>query len=175
MITLKEWMEIVDYKITEGSDYNWSCYGHDAYSLDSWNGDQDGHSFTVIFDNKTQTVYEVQAHDYVNNRAYRMIDPDFKQAHDAESGVRSVLGNQAWDDVNYIDLEVDDDFIQKCLAIREGKTYDVRVSVPLDLEDDLLFDLMKRAHEKDVTLNKMVEALLQEAIDNAEMLKDWKA
>ena len=41
MITLKEWMELVDYRITEGSDYCWSCYGPDAYSLDSWNGDQD--------------------------------------------------------------------------------------------------------------------------------------
>jgi hypothetical protein len=175
MITLKEWMEITEYKITEGSSYGWSCYGHDVYTLDSWNGEQDGHSFTVIFGTQTQTVYEVQAHDYVNNRAYRMINPEFKAVYDAEASRRGTNVNEAWEDVDYVDLEVDDDFIQKCLAIREGEVYDTRVSVPLDLEDDVLFDLMKMAHERDVTLNQMVEALLRDAIANAEMLADWKA
>ena len=85
MITLKEWMELVDYRITEGSDYCWDCYGPDAHALDSWNGDQSGHSFCVIFDTKTQVVYEVQAHDYVHNRAYRLINPDFKNQHTDES------------------------------------------------------------------------------------------
>jgi hypothetical protein len=83
MITLKEWMELVDYRITEGSDYGWQCYGHDVHMMDSWNGEQDGHSFTVVFDTKTQTVYEVQAHDYVRNRAYRLINPDFIQVSKA--------------------------------------------------------------------------------------------
>ena len=54
MITLKEWMEIVNYRITEGSDFTWSCYGDNAYCLDSWDGDQNGSSFTIIFDTKTQ-------------------------------------------------------------------------------------------------------------------------
>ena len=175
MITLKEWMEIVDYKITEGSDFGWNCYGSNVHMLDSWNGEQDGHSFTVIFDTKTQTVYEVQAHDYVHNRAYRMINEDYRKKAKKEARKRDVNKDMAWDDVDYVDLEVDDDFFQKCLAIKAGEDYDTRVSVPLELDDDLMFDLMKRAHEKDVTLNKMVEALLQDAIDNAELLKEWKA
>ena len=72
---LKDWMEIVEYRITEGSDYGWQCYGPNVHMLDSWNGEQDGHSFSVIFDTKNQTVYEVQAHDYTNQRAYRWINP----------------------------------------------------------------------------------------------------
>ena len=52
MITMKEWMDLVNYRITEGSAYTWQCYGGNAYMLDSWNGEQDGHSFTVIFDTK---------------------------------------------------------------------------------------------------------------------------
>jgi hypothetical protein len=175
MITLKEWMEIVDYKITEGSDFGWNCYGSNVHMLDSWNGEQDGHSFTVIFDTKTQVVYEVQAHDYVHNRAYRMINEDYRKKAKKEARKRDINKDMAWDDVDYVDLEVDDDFFQKCLSIKAGEDYDTRVSVPLELDDDLMFDLMKRAHEKDVTLNKMVEALLQDAIDNAEMLKEWKA
>ena len=166
MITMKEWMELVGYRITEGSAYGWQCYGPDAYALDSWNGEHDGHSFTVIFDTKDQTVYEVQAHDYVHNRAYRMVNPDFAKKMKKEAKRRDVDKDEAWEDVNYVDLDVDDDFIQKCLAIREGEDYDTRVSVPLELEDDQLFDLMKMAHEQDLTLNQLVENILRQVVEN---------
>jgi hypothetical protein len=165
MITMKEWMELVDYKITEGSDFCWNCYGNDAYMLDSWNGEQDGYSFTVIFDTKTQVVYEVQAHDYVHQRAYRMVNEDFRKKLKKEARKRDVDKDMAWDDVDYVDLEVDDDFIQKCLSIKAGEDYDTRVVVPLELEDDMLFNLMKMAHEHDVTLNQMVEVVLRQVID----------
>ena len=172
MISLKEWMELVDYRVTEGGDYGWQCYGHDAHMLDSWNGDQDGHSFTVIFDTKNQTVYEVQAHDYVRNRAYRLINPDFVSAHDDESNGRGIEINQAWDDVNYIDLDVVDDFIQKSLAIRDGEEYDTRVQIEVNFDDAELLEYMKIAHDRDITFNQLVEIALKEAIDQHRMLND---
>ena len=165
MITLKEWMEIVDYRITEGSDYCWHCYGNDVHMLDSWNGEQDGHSFTVIFDTKTQVVYEVQAHDYVHQRAYRMINPDFQKKNRKEAKKRDIDKDNAWDDVDYVDLDVDDDFIQKCLAIRAGEDYDTRVSVPMEFSDQELLIYMKLAHEQDITFNQLVERALREAIE----------
>ena len=153
MLTLKEWMELVDYKITEGSDYFTNIPG--LYSLSSWNEQQDGFSFFIAFDPKdNQRVYMVEACDYARNRAYRLKDPDI------------ILDKQAWDDVDFTELDVDDDFIQKALAIKASDDYDTRVSVPLDLEDELLFDLMKRAHERDITLNQMVEEILREVIDS---------
>jgi len=164
---MKEWMELVGYRITEGSDYMWQCYGSNAYALDSWNGEQDGHSFTVIFDTKDQTVYEVQAHDYVHNRAYRMINPDFQKKNKKEAKRRDIDKKNAWDDVDYVDLEVDDDFIQKCLAIKAGEDYDTRVSVPMDFSDEELLQYMKLAHEQDITFNQLVERALREAIDRA--------
>ncbi len=172
MITLKEWMELVNYRITEGSDYGWRCYGHDVHMLDSWNGEQDGHSFTVIFDTKTETVYEVQAHDYARNRAYRLINPEFKSAHDDESNGRGIEINNAWDDVDYIDLDVDDDFFQKGLAIRDGEEYDTRVQIEVNFDDSELLQYMKIAHDRDITFNELVEIALQEAIDQHRMLND---
>jgi hypothetical protein len=165
MITMKEWMELVGYRITEGSDYMWQCYGSNAYALDSWNGEQDGHSFTIIFDTRDQTVYEVQAHDYVHDRAYRMINEDFQKKNRKEAKKRDIDKDNAWDDVNYIDLDVDDDFFQKCLAIREGEDYDTRVSVPMDFSDEELLTYMKLAHDLDITLNQLVERALREALD----------
>ena len=165
MITMKEWMELVGYRITEGSDYMWQCYGSNAQALDSWNGEQDGHSFTVIFDTRDQTVYEVQAHDYVHNRAYRMINEDFQKKNRKEAKKRDIDKDNAWDDVNYVDIEVDDDFIQKCLAIRAGEDYDTRVSVPMEFSDEELLTYMKLAHERDITFNQLVEQALREAIE----------
>jgi hypothetical protein len=165
MITIREWMELVDYRITEGSNYGWQCYGTDAYSLDSWNGNIDGHSFSIIFDTKDQTVYEVQAHDYVHNRAYRMINSDYLEAYTAEVTQRASWMSQAWDDVEYVDLEVDDDFFQKCLAIKEGEDYDTRVSIPVDFSDEELLKYARMAHEQDITLNQFIENALRSAID----------
>ena len=165
MITMKEWMELVDYRITEGSNYGWQCYGSNVYQMDSWNGNIDGHSFSIVFDTRDQTVYEVQAHDYVHNRAYRMINEDFLKKMKKEAKRRDVDKDEAWDDVNYIDLEVDDDFIQKCLAIRAGEDYDTRVSVPIDMSDADLLVFMKMAHERDITFNELVEEALRQAIE----------
>ena len=170
MITIKEWMELTDCKITEGSDYSWSCYGPNSYSLDSWNGvhGKGGYSFSITFSTKSQKVYEVSVCDYTNNRAYRMINPKFQEKHRNEAHARDVNLNEAWDEVDYIDLEVDDDFIQKCLAIKAGETYDTRVQVPLDLPQEDLHQLMLMAHEKDLTLNQMVEDLLRRVIADTE-------
>jgi hypothetical protein len=172
MITLKDFMETVDYRITEGGDYGWNCYGYDAYMLDSWNGEQDGHSFTIIFDTKTQTVYEVQAHDYVRQRAYRLINPEFKSAHDLEAGQRDVNLNEAWDDVDYVDLETDEDFLEKAQAIAANEDYDTRVQVPVDFTDDELLTYMTMAHKRDMTFNAFVEMALKSAIDDIKIKKE---
>jgi hypothetical protein len=168
MITLKQFMETVDYRITEGSDYQWDCYGYNAYCLDSWNGDQAGHSLTIIFDTKTQEVYEVQAHDYARNRAYRLINPEYKSALESEATDRGINKKEAWDDLNYVDLETDEDFLEKAGAIVNNVDYDTRVQIPVDFTDDELFKYMKMAHEQDMTFNEFVEEALRAAI-NKEM------
>jgi len=168
MITIKDFMETVDYRITEGSDYTWQCYGSTAYQLDSWNQDQDGHSVSVIFDTQTQTVYQASVYDYRHNRAYRRINPDYREAHRQEAQEKGVAENQAWDDVDYVDLDTDEDFITKAGAIVQGEDYDTRVSVPLTIPDDGLFLLMKQAHEQDITLNQLVEQILTAEIKLAQ-------
>jgi hypothetical protein len=170
MITMKEWMELVDYKITEGGAYGWQCYGPNAYTLDSWNGvhGTGGYSFSIIFSTKTQKVYEVTMCDYTNNRAYRMIAENKQKKHRKEANELGVNLNQAWDDVDYIDLDVDDDFFQKALAIRAGESYDTRVQIPVDFSDEELLQYMKMAHERDMTFNEFVEEALRYALAEVE-------
>ena len=42
---------------------------------------------------------------------------------------------------------------------------DGRVTVELDLENDLLFELMLEAHRQDTTLNKLIEKILREFVE----------
>jgi hypothetical protein len=102
--------------------------------------------------------------DYTNDRAYRMINPKNVEKHLKEAESKSVLANQAWDDVDFVDLDVVDDFIQKALAIKAGEDYDTRVSVPVDFTDEELLTYMKIAHENDMTFNQLVEEALRQAI-----------
>jgi hypothetical protein len=153
MITLKQFMETVNYRITEGGE--WYGFAPGAYSLDYWNGNQDGHSLCVIFNTSDQTVFSVQACDFKNNRAYRYTHPDH----------RKDLDQEAWDNINWTDLEDEADWLEKANAIVAGQDYDTRVSIPLDLGEEELFRLMSMAHEQDITLNQLVEKIIQQVVD----------
>jgi len=58
--------------------------------------------------------------------------------------------------------------MQKCLSIVEGEVYDTRVEVPLDLDKETMFELMKMAHGNDLTLNQQVEEILTRCINEKE-------
>lgn len=160
MITLKQWLETVNYRITEGSDYCWTCYGPNAYDLSSWDNDQDGCSANIIFDTVTQEVYEVGVCDYRRERAYRFINPNHRKDYKDEAKSRSVDADQAWDGVDYTDLETEEDFLEKARAIMNNKEYDTRIKIPIDLPDSELMFLFKMAHERDMTFNDFVEEIL---------------
>ena len=166
MLSMKEFMELVDYRITEGDTYGWQCFGSNSYQLSSWNGvhGTGGWSANIVFSTKSQKVYCVEVCDYTNDRAYRMINPDYGKKHDKEAQSRDVNLNQAWDDVDYVDLDVDDDFMQKFLAIRAGEDYDTRVQITVDFSDEDLLQYMKLAHERDMTFNEFVTQAVTEAI-----------
>ena len=177
MITLKDFMEAVDYRITEGSDFQWACFGPTAYRLDSWNGEQDGHTVSIVFDTRTQEVYQAEAFDYSNERAYRMTNPKYLDLFNEECEHRDVL-DLAWerDDgtpVSYVDLDVVDDFVEKVRAIVAGEEYDTRVQVPVEFSDEELLTYMKMAHDRDMTFNEFVEMALQAAIDEMKMRDEY--
>ena len=78
---IKDFMEVVNYRITEGDTFGWTCFGENAFNLSSWNGDHDGWSFNIVFDTHDQTVYSVEACDYKRKRAYRYLNPDHRETY----------------------------------------------------------------------------------------------
>jgi len=162
MSTLKDYFEAIDYKITEGSDYLWQCFGPNAYQLDS---QTDEYTINVVFDKEDQTVYQLEAWDYRSDRYYRWHNPLFIDEFKAECQEREIDYRNAIDDDNFVDLELAEDLYDKARAIMAGEDYDTRVQVPLTLPDDDMYELMKMAHEQDITLNQLVENLLRKMID----------
>ena len=163
MITLKEFLEIVGHRITEGSEYGWICFGPNAYTLDSWSGDNvNGYSLHIIFDTRTQEVYQIEAHDFANLRAYSYTNPDFKEVYDAEVKARG--GDVDYEDYKMTVLDDLNDWVAKATAIVAGEDYDTRVTIPLNFSEAELFNMMKMAHAIDLSFNKFVEHILEQAI-----------
>jgi len=163
MISIKEFMELVNYRITEGSEYLWECYGYNAFCLDSSDAE---YNISIVFDKASQEVYELTAIDYQNNRAYRLFNPNYKDAYQKEAIEKKVAPGEAWEGVTYIDLEVNEDFLEKAQAIINSEDYDDRVIIPLDVTDEEALALMKAAHMRDITLNQFVAEAIQSALDH---------
>lgn len=155
-----------DHKITGGSEYTWTCWD-DARYLDY---ESEYAHVSVVYSTITQTVYQAEVSVKVDAwqkdiRPYRWLNPLSKDAYIAEATKRGIDPNQAWDNISWTDLEVEEDFLEKATAIFNGNAdFDTRIQVPLDLEDDLILKLAMEAHKRDITLNKMVEIMLLEVI-----------
>jgi hypothetical protein len=154
--------EALEHKITGGSEYGWQCWDN-ARFLDY---ESDYAHASVVYNTMTQEIYSAEINDKADkHKPYRWMSPVYKQANIDEAAKRGVDPNQAWDDTNWYDLETSEDWLEKASAIMQGQVFDTRVQVPLTLNKDELYKLMELAHENDVTLNKMVEIILQNMID----------
>jgi hypothetical protein len=165
-MNLSQINEITDHRITGGSEYQWQCYP-DARYLDY---ESDYAHLSVVYSTVNQIVYSAEVS--INSEAwtedkspYRWMNSDYSDAYIAESKQRNVDPNQAWDDVKWIDLEVEEDFLEKAEAIFNGKAFDARIQVPVELDNDTLLKLFTMAHERDITLNELITEILQKLID----------
>lgn len=149
-------------KIVGGSEYQWQCW-ENARFLDY---ESDYAYANVVFNTKTQEVYVAEVNDKQDKHTpYRWLNPSYKDQYISECQSRNIDSNIAWDYVKWYDLELSEDWLEKASSIMEGKIFDKRVKIPLDIDDDTLLKVFKMAHERDITFNKMVEIILQELID----------
>ena len=156
--TVKQFLELIEYKTTEGDTYHDEALGDSLYAISYWNGlhDTGGHSFDCIYNTKTLEVVQLEAHDFSRKISYRW-NPEYLRA--------SRLDTIAYDGVDFTDLEVVEDFVEKVAAIKTGLEYDTRVSVPVDFTDAEFLKIAKAAHLQDVTVNKFIEQAIRAVLD----------
>lgn len=160
-MNLSQLNQAFNHKIVEGSDYQWNCYPNARY-LDY---ESDFAHASILFSSVDQTIYCAEVHDKGYKFQYRWLNPSYSKAYYEEAKEKNVDPDQAWDTVKWTDLEVESDFLEKAQAMFEGKSFDERIQIPIDFDDDLLLELFKKAHERDITFNQLVTEALQELID----------
>lgn len=161
--------QALNHKIVGGSEYQWNCWPN-ARFLDF---ETEYAYASVVFSTETQEVYLAEVNDKDDGvKPYRWLNPTYKQDFIDESKLRGVDHIQAWDDVKWYDLETSEDWLNKANAIMTGQSFDTRIEMPLDLDNETLMQLMLEAHKKDITLNQMVEEVLKAVIKKHELEKD---
>lgn len=155
-------------RISGGDPYGWGCFGDNANFIEFRDTSGQGYAH-AIYDTKNYTVYEINV--TVPNRdiCFRWLNPEFKDAFYSDAESRGVDPEEAWDDVKCTNVDSEARIIDHLENIGECDYSEVpdekgRVSVPLELTEEETFRLMKAAHEKDVTLNQLVEDILREEI-----------
>lgn len=165
---LKQINEALGHAITEGSEYQWQSFP-DARILDYAS---EYATASVVFSTKTQEVYEASVEFIISDsRPYRWINQTYKDSYIAEYESKGLDPQIAWDDVRYIDLDIADDFLEKANCMFDGVVPDPRIQVELDLDDTTLLQIAKEAHKRDITLNQMIQHVLQTFIDNHDSKK----
>ena len=162
--------EKFNHKIVSGSEYHWNCYPN-ARFLEY---ESDYAHASVIYSTVNQEIYEAEISIKrdaweEDMRPYRWLNPDSKDFMIAEAEQKKVDWQQAWDDVKWIDLDVEQDFFEKAVAIFNGEEFDKRVQMEVDLDDATILMLAKEAHKRDITMNKYIEEVLQHFIDKEKL------
>lgn len=152
MVTFEQFMKLVKYQVFFSNHISDTL----MYTYYGEFGD-----CTMAFDPKTLAVCVVSVTDHQNKRVYRMFDQ-------ASNVIRESSDESFASDLYIVDLDDDVDFIEKAHAIIDGEPYDTRVTIALDLPDDEVFELMKMAHERDMTFNQFVVQVMEQAITLAE-------
>lgn len=152
--TLKQFLELMEYKTNDNSEYFDATLGEKLWCSSYWNekhGDG-GYSFQCIHNQDTLEVVQLEAHDYTRERSYRWNPEHLRSTRTDEF---------AYDRVRFIDLEVVEDYVEKVVGIRSGLKYDSRVTIPVDFTDTEFLFIARAAHQEDVTINKFIENALK--------------
>lgn len=95
---VNQFLTAVQYRITEGSEFLWDCYGTEAWYLDCG-------MFSSIIDRHTGLIYELTVNDHEEGVNLRWIDPEFLEAYVNEAKSRGHEPWQAYDDVLYTQVK----------------------------------------------------------------------
>jgi hypothetical protein len=150
MIKLNDFLNITEYETGHLEVVNQQdVYGKTAISLEVY-----GVGFNkliCVYDIVSQEVLEIIAEDDAARKSYVWQTSDIKG-----------LGNYR----DYlIELEAEEDVLEKAEAIFNGVPYDSRIVIPLDIKDEDFLMYAKAAHKLDITINEFMEKAIQEMVE----------
>lgn len=85
MFTIYNYLELISYRISDGSKYWWDCYGENAYFYNHVN--QHNAEIELVFDTITKMVYEVSI---FTDREYKYFNPGYEDRYLKETQARDI-------------------------------------------------------------------------------------
>lgn len=164
MTHIPEFLEAIQYNITNISEFTWNCYGRNTIWIDS--NKTTRFDVSANFCTTTKELREITMHDYKLNNSYRWTDPKFQEARQIESFKYNVDDKVAYGMVKFIDVEVAEDILEKITDAYNDVEYNDKIIVPLDISDKDFLTFAKAAHELDITFNEFVELAIKQAVEN---------
>lgn len=113
----------------------------------------------AVYDPSTAEIIQIEAWDCTNSREYRWVNPEFVN--------KNLDFNTTVDGRKFIDIECFEDIVEKSIAIHENKEYDARLMITVNLDDETELQLMRLAHQQDITLNQLIENIICARLNNA--------
>lgn len=176
-------MAAANWCALSGSVYYWDCFGPNVRILTFEKNQTDGSApvyndnevADVVYSTTTGQVYKLSVYNQPkfdgdeNTWAYTWIDPEVKNQYIAECRQRNVVPFVVWESFVAALVETEDDILQKLHDQVNMRKVDHCIQVPLKLSDKEWYSLMRMAHEKDITLNQLVENTLTKHLMNKEV------
>lgn len=159
----EEYLKAIQFKITDGSEFLWKCYGPNARFLESID---DNFHVSAIYDTVDQTVYEIAiSSTYEGDVRYKWFNPDYLEAYQAEANEREIQWDQCFDDERWAITESFDDILDKVTKILAGEEYDDRVIMKLDLGQDVIDRINQTAEMLGITPDELVTQILTQMVN----------
>lgn len=91
--TMNDYLILINYRIGEGSKFEWNCYGPNAYEYSYSKFSDEGYLYelNMVFDTVDRLVFQVELSDPQN--IYKWYNPAFKDSFlEEENQLSSMLG-----------------------------------------------------------------------------------
>lgn len=150
MIKLNDFLNITEYDSGHLEVVNQQdVYGKAAISLEVYG--LSSSRLLCVYDIVSQEVLEIMAEDRFAGHTYLWQIEDIKGLGDKRD--------------HLIELETEEDILEKAEAIFNGVPYDTRIVIPLDIKDEDFLMYAKAAHKLDITINDFMEKAIREMVD----------
>lgn len=157
-MNLEKLLYATECRISESSKYLWECYGENARIIDFAGPKEEESMISAIFDSKTRKVFEVNIN--TQNAPIRWIDPEYIKGYQDESADKNIDFNNAWDDVEWTNLDTEESILIKI----EEQYNTKKCIVAVDLDDATQLALFKIAHKQGISIDELVNDILKSEI-----------
>lgn len=146
------------YKIISGSEYLWQSFGENARYLDLENklpNTEFENYLTIVYDIKTQEVYESYIYSEILKKVYRWINPKYIKDYYDEALERDIDIRLYSDELHYNDCDLFEDYLNKVTDIFNTGVCNQKISIEIDIDDGI-----------EIT-NEIVEKVLKDSIEKS--------